>query len=224
MPLRLDSAASDFEPGFAALLAGKREASQDVNDTVAAIISDVRQRGDVAVIELTNKFDRSALTVESLRISDAEIARAAASVPDNVRAALQTAHDRILAHHERQKPQDQIYTDAIGVTLGTRWTPVDAVGIYVPGGLASYPSSVLMNAVPAKVAGVGRVAMVVPTPDGQIAPAILLAAQIAGVTEIYRVGGAQAVAALAYGTATIPRVDIGIARPSARSLARSAST
>lgn len=207
MPIRLDSADPDFEQRFVQLLEGKREASQDVNDTVAAIIADVRRRGDVAVVELTNKFDRSHVAPDTLAISADEIARAAASVPDTIRAALQTAHDRIWAHHVKQKPEDQIYTDHLGVTLGTRWTPVDAVGIYVPGGLASYPSSVLMNAVPAQVAGVARIAMVVPTPNGEINPAILLAAQIAGVTEIYRVGGAQAVAALAYGTASIARVD-----------------
>lgn len=207
MPIRLDSADPDFEQRFVQLLEGKREASQDVNDTVAAIIADVRRRGDVAVVELTNKFDRSHVAPDTLAISADEIARAAASVPDTIRAALQTAHDRIWAHHVKQKPEDQIYTDHLGVTLGTRWTPVDAVGIYVPGGLASYPSSVLMNAVPAQVAGVARIAMVVPTPNGEINPAILLAAQIAGVTEIYRIGGAQAVAALAYGTASIARVD-----------------
>jgi histidinol dehydrogenase len=207
MPIRLDSADPDFEPVFAALLAGKREASQDVNDAVAAIIADVRERDDAAVVELTNRFDRAGVTPQSLRITEAEIEEAAARVAPEVRAALQTAHDRIRAHHEKQKPADHIYRDALGVTLGTRWTPVDAVGIYVPGGLASYPSSVLMNAVPAKVAGVGRIAMVVPTPNGQINAAILLAARLAGVTEIYRIGGAQAVAALAYGTATIPRVD-----------------
>ena len=207
MPIRLDSADPDFEQRFVQLLEGKREASQDVNDTVAAIIADVRRRGDVAVVELTNKFDRAHVAPDTLAISADEIARAAASVPDTIRAALQTAHDRIWAHHVKQKPEDQIYTDHLGVTLGTRWTPVDAVGIYVPGGLASYPSSVLMNAVPAQVAGVARIAMVVPTPNGEINPAILLAAQIAGVTEIYRIGGAQAVAALAYGTASIARVD-----------------
>src|SRR5690554_1606194 len=207
MPIRLDSADPDFEQRFVQLLEGKREASQDVNDTVAAIIADVRRRGDVAVVELTNKFDRSHVAPDTLAISADEIARAAASVPDTIRAALQTAHDRIWAHHVKQKPEDHIYTDHLGVTLGTRWTPVDAVGIYVPGGLASYPSSVLMNAVPAQVAGVARIAMVVPTPNGEINPAILLAAQIAGVTEIYRIGGAQAVAALAYGTASIARVD-----------------
>jgi len=207
MPIRLDSAQADFELAFQRLLDGKREASQDVNDAVAAIIADVRARGDAAVLELTNRFDRTRFALADLRISSEEIEAAAASVPENVRVALQTAHDRIRAHHEKQLPADHIYQDHLGVTLGTRWTPVDAVGIYVPGGLASYPSSVLMNAVPARVAGVGRIAMVVPTPDGVINPAILLAARIAGVTEIYRIGGAQAVAALAYGTDTIARVD-----------------
>jgi histidinol dehydrogenase len=207
MLIRLDSADTDFEAHFSALLGGKRESSQDVNDTVAGIIADVRRRGDAAVVDLTNKFDRTSLTADALRFTEDEIEAAAASVPANIREALQTAHDRIWAHHEKQKPEDHIYTDALGVRLGTRWTPVDAVGIYVPGGLASYPSSVLMNAVPAKVAGVSRVAMVVPTPDGQVNPAILLAAEIAGVTEIYRIGGAQAIAALAYGTATVARVD-----------------
>ena len=207
MPLRLDSAQADFEQRFSDLLGAKRESSKDVNDTVAAIIADVRARGDVAVAELTNRFDRTSLTPETLAFTADEIAAAAATVPDYVRAALQTAHDRIKSHHEKQKPQDHVYTDALGVTLGSRWTPVDAVGIYVPGGLASYPSSVLMNAVPARVAGVSRIAMVVPTPNGEINPTVLAAAQIAGITEIYRIGGAQAVAALAYGTASIPRVD-----------------
>ncbi|AVF02901.1 MULTISPECIES: histidinol dehydrogenase [Devosia] len=207
MPLRLDSAQSYFEQRFSDLLGAKRESSKDVNDTVASIISDVRARGDVAVAELTNKFDRANVTPSTLAFSAQEIAEAAAQVPDHVRAALQTAHDRIKAHHEKQKPQDHIYTDDLGVTLGSRWTAVDAVGIYVPGGLASYPSSVLMNAVPAHVAGVSRIAMVVPTPNGEINPAILAAAQIAGITEIYRIGGAQAVAALAYGTQAIARVD-----------------
>jgi histidinol dehydrogenase len=207
MPLRLDSAAPDFEVRFVELLAGKRESSQEVGDTVAAIIADVRARGDDAVVELTNKFDRANVTAETLRFTQDEIDAAAASVSPEVREALQFAHDRIKAHHEKQKPEDQIYTDALGVTLGTRWTAVDAVGLYVPGGLASYPSSVLMNAVPARVAGVARIAMVVPTPNGQLASAILAAAKIAGITEIYRVGGAQAVAALAYGTNSIARVD-----------------
>ena len=207
MVLRLDHADSDFAPRFQSLLEGKRESSQDVNDTVSAIIADIRTRGDVALVELTNRFDRTSFSAADLRISEDEIDQAAARVSDEVRVALQTAHDRIKAHHEKQRPEDHIYTDHLGVTLGTRWTAVDAVGLYVPGGLATYPSSVLMNAVPAKVAGVERIAMVVPTPNGQIAAPLLLAAQIAGVTEIYRVGGAQAVAALAYGTATIAPVD-----------------
>jgi histidinol dehydrogenase len=207
MPQRLDSAQTDFEARFVELLDSKREASQEVGDVVAGIIADVRKRGDEAVAELTNKFDKAGVTTATLRFSAEEIAEAAARVTPDVRAALQTAHDRIRSHHEKQKPVDQVYTDDLGVTLGSRWTSIDAVGIYVPGGLASYPSSVLMNAVPAKVAGVERIAMVVPTPNGQLAPAILCAAQIAGVTEIYRIGGAQAVAALAYGTAAIPRVD-----------------
>ena len=207
MPLRLDSAQADFEQLFSDLLGAKRESSKDVSDTVAAIIADVQARGDAAVVELTNRFDKANVTAETLRFSAEEIAEAAAKVPANVIAALQTAHNRIKAHHEKQKLQDHVYTDALGVTLGSRWTAVDSVGIYVPGGLASYPSSVLMNAVPAHVAGVKRIAMVVPTPNGEINPTVLAAAQIAGITEIYRIGGAQAVAALAYGTDTIARVD-----------------
>ena len=207
MVLRLDHADSDFATRFQNLLQGKRESSQDVNDTVSAIIADIRARGDAALVELTNRFDRTAFSAADLPIGQSEIDQAASSVSDEVRVALQTAHDRIKAHHEQGKPQDHIYADHLGVTLGTRWTPVDAVGLYVPGGLATYPSSVLMNAVPARVAGVERIAMVVPTPDGQIAAPLLLAAKLAGVTEIYRVGGAQAIAALAYGTATIAPVD-----------------
>ena len=207
MPLRLDSAAPDFERRFVDLLASKRESSQEVGDIVAGIIADVRARGDEAVAELTNRFDRAGVTPQTLRFSKDEIAEAAARVTPDVLAALQTAHDRIRAHHEKQKPADHIYTDDLGVTLGSRWTAIEAVGIYVPGGLASYPSSVLMNAVPARVAGVERIAMVVPTPNGQLAAAILAAARIAGITEIYRIGGAQAVAALAYGTQSIARVD-----------------
>ena len=207
MPLFLDSRDPDFAASFAALLASKREASIEVSDTVAGIIADVRARGDEAVVELTNRFDQSDVTAETLRIPEAEIAAAAERTAPDVRAALQLAHDRIRAHHEKQKHEDHLYTDALGVTLGTRWTPIEAVGLYVPGGLASYPSSVLMNAVPARVAGVSRLAMVVPTPQGEINPAILAAAEIAGVTEIYRIGGAQAVAALAFGTAAIKPVD-----------------
>jgi histidinol dehydrogenase len=207
MPLRLDSADDDFEARFAALLLTKRESADDVGIAVAQIIADVRTRGDEAVVELTNKFDKAGLTAATLRFTDEEIDAADARVTPEVRTALQFAHDRIRAHHEKQKPQDSVYQDALGVTLGTRWTPIDAVGIYVPGSLASYPSSVLMNAVPAKVAGVERIAMVVPTPGGRIAAAILAAAKMAGVTEIYRVSGAQAVAALAFGTKSIAPVD-----------------
>ncbi|QMV03167.1 histidinol dehydrogenase [Devosia sp. D6-9] len=207
MPSFLDTRDADFAARFQALLEGKRESSQEVGDTVAGIIADVRARGDEALVELTNKFDKANVTAETLRFSEAEIEEAAARVTPDVRSALETAHARIKAHHEKQKPVDHIYTDEIGVTLGTRWTAIEAVGIYVPGGLASYPSSVLMNAVPAKVAGVERIAMVVPTPRGEINAAILAAAKIAGVTEIYRVGGAQAVAALAYGTRAIAPVD-----------------
>ena len=207
MSIRLDSQSIDFETQFTALLGSKRESSQEVGDIVATIIADVRARGDAAVVDYTNTFDKSGVTAETLRFTDAEIEEAAARVTPEVQGALQFAHDRIRAHHEQQKPVDHIYQDHLGVTLGTRWTAVDAVGIYVPGGLASYPSSVLMNAVPAKVAGVERIAMVVPTPNGQLSASILAAAKIAGVTEIYRTGGAQAVAALAYGTATIKAVD-----------------
>lgn len=202
----LDSADPGFASAFSDLLGSKREASVEVGDTVAAIIDDVRARGDEALFALTEKFDKLTLTPETLRFSQAEIDAAYAAIPQDVRAALELAHKRITAHHEKQKPLDHIYTDAIGVTLGTRWTAIEAVGLYVPGGLASYPSSVLMNAVPAKVAGVERLAMVVPTPRGDVNPAILAAAKIAGVSEIYRVGGAQAIAALAYGTETIAPV------------------
>ncbi len=207
MPVTLDASAPDFEPAFATLLNAKREDSPDVDATVADIIADVRARGDAAVIDLTAKFDRVTLTPDTLRISADEIAQAADAVPAADRTALQLAADRIRAYHARQMPADAEWTDPDGATLGWRWTPVSAAGLYVPGGLASYPSSVLMNAVPAKVAGVPRLAMVVPTPDGVLNPAVLLAAKIAGVDEIYRIGGAQAVAALAYGTATIPPVD-----------------
>jgi histidinol dehydrogenase len=207
MPIRLDTADSDFDVRFRDLLDSKRESSQDVSDTVARIIADVRARGDAAVLELTNRFDRTDFAACDLRISPDEIEQAAATVSVDLRMALQTAHDRIRAHHEKQKPEDHLYQDALGVTLGTRWTPVDAVGIYVPGGLATYPSTVIMGAVPARLAGVERIALAVPTPGGEISPSILLAAQIAGVTEIYRIGGAQAIAALAYGTETVGRVD-----------------
>jgi histidinol dehydrogenase len=207
MPITLDATAPDFEARFTALLSMKREDSPDVDDTVAAIIKDVRTRGDAAVIELTARFDRLELTPERLRFSPAELSALVAQVPQAERAALELAAARIRDYHERQLPEDASWTEASGAVLGWRWTPVGAAGLYVPGGLASYPSSVLMNAIPAKVAGVERLAIVVPTPDGKANPLVLLAAQIAGVDEIYRIGGAQAVAALAYGTESIAPVD-----------------
>ena len=207
MPVTLDASDPDFETAFTRLLAAKREDSPDVDDAVAEIIADVRARGDDAVIDLTQRFDRVSLTPATLRISAEEIAQAVKEVPPEERAALELAAARIRAYHERQLPQDEQWRDDAGATLGWRWTAVSAAGLYVPGGLASYPSSVLMNAIPAKVAGVGRLAMVVPAPDGSLNPLVLLAAQISGVDEIYRIGGAQAVAALAYGTDTIAPVD-----------------
>ncbi|PTA98270.1 MULTISPECIES: histidinol dehydrogenase [unclassified Sulfitobacter] len=207
MPQFLDFDQPDFEQAFTALLSAKREDSPDVDDTVAEIISQVRSKGDAAVIELTQKFDRIALTPDTLRITAAEVDTAVAEVSDADRTALELAAARIRAYHERQLPEDAQWQDDAGATLGWRWSAVSAAGLYVPGGLASYPSSVLMNAIPAKVAGVERLAMVVPTPDGVLNPLVLLAARLAGVDEIYRIGGAQAVAALAYGTDTIPPVD-----------------
>lgn len=207
MPSRLDSRDPGFARDFDTLLNSKREASVEVGAAVAAILADVRLRGDAAVIEYTEKFDRLALTPGGLAFNSDEIDAASARIPAEVRAALQLAHDRITAHHEKQKPADHIYKDHLGVTLGTIWTAVEAVGIYVPGGLAAYPSSVLMNAIPAKVAGATRIAMTVPTPRGEVNDAVLAAARMAGVTEIYRIGGAQAVGALAYGTATIAPVS-----------------
>ena len=207
MPVFLNATDPDFDAAFATLLGAKREESVDVDDVVAGIIADVRARGDAAVIALTAKFDRLELTPETLRFSEAEVEALVAQVPAHERAALELAAERIRAYHVRQMPQDHSWTDPEGAMLGWRWTPVSAAGLYVPGGLASYPSSVLMNAVPAKVAGVERLAIVVPTPDGVANPLVLLAARIAGVDEIYRIGGAQAVAALAYGTETIPPVD-----------------
>jgi histidinol dehydrogenase len=207
MPVTLDATAADFETRFTALLSAKREDSPEVDDTVAGIIADVRARGDAALIEMTATFDRVALSPETLRFSAAEIDALVAGVPQAERAALDLAADRIRAYHARQMPQDASWTDETGAVLGWRWTPVGAAGLYVPGGLASYPSSVLMNAIPAKVAGVGRLAITVPTPDGKANPLVLLAARLAGVDEIYRVGGAQAIAALAYGTETIAPVD-----------------
>lgn len=203
----LHSKATDFAATLRGLVDAKREAAQDVYAAVAAIIRSVRDRGDDALIELTRQFDRFDLQAGNLRIDADEIADARRQCAPDVLAALELAAQRIDAFHRRSLPTDFRYVDDCGVTLGARWTPLDAVGIYVPGGKAAYPSSVLMNAVPARVAGVKRVAMTVPTPDGHINPAILAAAQIGGVTEIYRVGGAQAVAALAYGTASIAPVD-----------------
>ena len=198
----------DFAGRFAALQAMKREQSVDVNEAVAAIIDDVRQRGDDALIALTEKYDRQTLNAETLRIGDDEIDAAMQACAPETKAALELAAQRISDFHLRQKPEDARFTDAAGVEMGHRWTPVDAAGLYVPGGLANYPSSVLMNAIPARVAGVGRVVMVVPTPDGQINPLVLVAAKLAGVDEIYRIGGAQAIAALAYGTKSIEPVNV----------------
>lgn len=207
MPLFLNASDASFEADFAAFLTTKREDSPDVDATVAEIIADVRARGDAAVIDLTHRFDRLALTSDTMAFSPAEIAAEIVKVGPEDRAALELAAERIRAYHQRQLPSDDSWTDDTGATLGWRWTAVSAAGLYVPGGLASYPSSVLMNAIPAKVAGVERLAIVVPTPDGVTNPLVLLAAQIAGVDEIYRIGGAQAVAALAYGTETIAPVD-----------------
>ncbi|NHB77018.1 histidinol dehydrogenase [Rhodobacter calidifons] len=207
MPAFLNTADPDFEAAFQALLGQKREEAEDVDQAVAAIVADVRARGDRAVIELTARFDRLTLTPETLAFPAAEIEAEIAKVSPEDRAALELAADRIRAYHARQKPQDESWTDAAGATLGWRWTPVSAAGLYVPGGLASYPSSVLMNAIPAKVAGVGRLVIACPTPGGAVNPLVLLAARIAGVDRIYRIGGAQAIAALAYGTETIAPVD-----------------
>ncbi|MCD1618225.1 histidinol dehydrogenase [Salipiger marinus] len=207
MPVFLDTREPDFEIDFARLLGAKREDSPDVDDTVAAIIADVRARGDAAVLDLTRRFDRLDLTADRLAFTPAEIAEECARVPAAERAALETAAERIRAYHVRQMPENARWTDPDGATLGWRWTPVAAAGLYVPGGLASYPSSVLMNAIPAKVAGVERLCIAVPTPDGVVNPLVLLAARIAGVDEIYRMGGAQAIAALAYGTETVAPVD-----------------
>ncbi len=207
MPVFLTTTDPDFETAFAGLLGRKREADEDVDQAVAAIITDVRARGDQAVIDLTARFDRLALAPETLAFTQAEIDAEIARVQPEDRAALERAADRIRAYHRRQKPQDESWTDSVGATLGWRWTPVTAAGLYVPGGLASYPSSVLMNAIPAKVAGVQRLVIACPTPEGRVNPLVLLAARIAGVDLVYRIGGAQAIAALAYGTKTIAPVD-----------------
>jgi len=206
LAIRLDYRSSDFESRFAAFLTTKREVSEDVNAIVRAIIDDVRVRGDRALADYSKRFDGLDFSVTSMRVSLEEIEKAYDAVDPKIIAALELAAQRIEKHHARQKPKDDIYEDDIGVGLGSRWTAIDAVGLYVPGGTASYPSSVLMNAVPAKVAGVPRIVIVVPAKDGEINPAVLAAARIAGVDEIYRIGGAQAVAALAYGTETIAPV------------------
>jgi histidinol dehydrogenase len=206
MPLRLDTRDPGFETAFQAFLAMKREVSQDVDDAVRAVIADVVARGDEALVDLSKKFDRVDLGALGIRVSQAEIQAAASQCDGRTLDALKLAHARIVAFHERQKPQDQRFTDALGVDLGWRWSAIESVGLYVPGGTASYPSSVLMNCVPAKVAGVPRVAMVVPAPEGRINPLVLAAARVAGVDEVFRIGGAQAVAALAYGTKTIAPV------------------
>lgn len=207
MPVFLNTRDSDFETQFTTLLGAKREDSPDVDAVVAGIIADVRARGDAAVLELTEKFDRLTLTPETLAFSAEEIDAAVAQVPEAEAEALSLAARRIRAYHERQMPHDESWTDDTGARLGWRWGPVDAAGLYVPGGLASYPSSVLMNAIPAQVAGVKRLAICAPTPDGVANPLVLLAARLAGVDTIYRIGGAQAVAAMAYGTQTIAPVD-----------------
>ena len=206
MPLRLDASAPDFSRAFDQLLGMKREASVEIDDTVRDIIADVVARGDEAVIDYTSRFDKLDLTPQTMRISDDEIDRALETCRGETLDALELAKSRIEAYHQAQKPANYSTTDDAGVSMGWRWTAIQSVGLYVPGGTASYPSSVLMNAVPARVAGVDRVVMVAPTPRGEVNPLVLAAARIAGVDEVYRIGGAQAVAALAYGTATIAPV------------------
>jgi histidinol dehydrogenase len=206
MPVRLDRSSADFDERFGKFLAAKREVSADVEAAARAIVEDVAARGDVALIEATRKFDRLALEAKGLRVTAAEIDAAAKASDAVTLDALQFARDRIETFHLKQVPKDQRFTDALGVELGWRWSAIESVGLYVPGGTAAYPSSVLMNAIPAKVAGVARLVMVVPAPDGKLNPLVLAAAHLGGVSEIYRVGGAQAIAALAHGTATIAPV------------------
>jgi histidinol dehydrogenase len=207
MPIRLNSLSADFPECFRSLLAVKREAAQDVEQAVRSIVADVAARGDSALFELTARFDRIDLAKAGLRVSAAEIETAEKSCHGEALAALKLARDRIETYHLRQKPSgEERFTDSIGVEMGAKWTAIQAVGLYVPGGTAAYPSSVLMNAVPAKVAGVPRLAMAVPAPDGKLNPLVLAAAKLAGVDEVYRIGGAQAVAALAFGTETIAPV------------------
>src|ERR1700676_5529371 len=206
MPIRLDARAPDFAGRFSAFLDTKREAASDVEAAVRAILADVAGRGDQALVELTRKFDRVDVDAAGLKVTAAEIEIAYGACDRRALDALAFARERIEAYHRRQLPRDERFTDALGVELGHRWTAIEAVGLYVPGGTAAYPSSVLMNAVPAKVAGVPRIVMVVPAPEGRLNPLVLAAARLAGIDEVYRVGGAQAVAALAYGTATIKAV------------------
>ena len=206
MPIRLDSRAADFAASFRTFLGTKREATADVEAAARSIIADVALRGDEALIELSRRFDGVDLDQAGLKVRADEVEIAYAACDRKALDALMLARDRIEAYHRRQLPRDDRFTDALGVELGSRWTAIEAVGLYVPGGTAAYPSSVLMNAVPAKVAGVPRLVMVVPAPQGRLAPLVLAAAKLAGIDEIYRVGGAQAVAALAHGTATITPV------------------
>jgi histidinol dehydrogenase len=207
VPLRLDARAKGFERGFAKLLAAREAGARSVDGVVAKIVADVRARGDAALIACTKRFDRVTLTPKTIRVSRAEIAAARKACDKRALKALDVAAARIAAFHERMKPMGQSWRDAAGIELGWRWTALDSVGLYVPGGKAAYPSSVLMNAIPAKVAGVARLVATVPAPDGKISPLVLAACEVAGVDEIHRVGGAQAVAALAYGTKTIAPVD-----------------
>jgi histidinol dehydrogenase len=203
MPKRLQTSAPGFEKAFAAFLAEKREVSADVDAAVAKIVADVRARGDRALVDLSRQFDQVDLEKLGLRVSKEEIGRAVAACEKETLAALALAAARIDEHHRRQLPVNERYTDGEGVELGWRWTAVESAGLYVPGGLASYPSSVLMNAIPAKVAGVPRLVMVVPSPRGELNPLVLAAAELCGIEEVYRIGGAQAVAALASGTESI---------------------
>ena len=207
MPRRLDAGAPGFEKDFDTFLNSKREMEEDVDQAVAAILKDVRDRGDEAVVEYTNRFDRVSFTTDDILLSKARIAEEAAKCDPATVEALQVAAKRIASYHEKMLPESFDYTDEVGVRLGSRWSAVGAAGLYVPGGTAAYPSSVLMNALPAKVAGVKRLVMVVPTPDGVINPLVMAAAQLVGVDEVYRIGGAQAVGALAYGTQSITPVD-----------------
>ena len=207
MPKRLEAQTADFETQFADVLSAKRESDVDVNQTVSEILAAVAKTGDAALVEYTNRFDRQNLSAQDLAFSQDDLDAAEQSIEPDLLDALKLARDRIEKFHKRQFPSGEDYIDDVGVRLGYRWSPVGAAGLYVPGGLAAYPSSVLMNAIPARVAGVKRLVMVVPTPDGIVNPLVLAAAKISGVSEVYRIGGAQAVGALAYGTATIKPVD-----------------